>query len=60
MPVHTKRVDEASRRARRQLDQLFRDLREARQAAGLSQAAVAGALGRSRPLIAHWELGSIN
>lgn len=53
-------IDEAGRRARRQLDELLRDLRAAREAAGLSQATVAATLGHSRPLIGHWELGNIS
>lgn len=60
MPGRWNRVDEASRRAHRQLQELLRDLRAAREAAGLSQAAVAGAIGRSRALIAHWERGTVS
>jgi transcriptional regulator with XRE-family HTH domain len=52
-------VDEARRRARRQLDELTRDLRSARFAAGLSQAAVGRALGVSRSLLAGWERGEL-
>jgi transcriptional regulator with XRE-family HTH domain len=55
MPKREYRVDEASRRARRQLGELLRDLRAARRAAGLSQAAVAAALGNSRQLMTEWE-----
>lgn len=55
--VSTRRnfVDEAGRRARRQLDEVVRDLRSARHAAGLSQATVARAIGISRSLLAAWE-----
>jgi transcriptional regulator with XRE-family HTH domain len=59
VPGRWNRVDEASRRAHRQLLELLRDLRAAREAAGLSQAAVAGAIGRSRALVAHWERGTV-
>jgi transcriptional regulator with XRE-family HTH domain len=52
-------VDEARRRARRQLDDVIRDLRNARLAAGLSQAAVGYALGISRSLLAGWERGEL-
>jgi transcriptional regulator with XRE-family HTH domain len=60
MPIRMNRVDQAGRRARRQLDELVRDLRAARETAGLSQAAVGAALGRSRPLVAHWEIGHVH
>jgi transcriptional regulator with XRE-family HTH domain len=55
--VSTRRnlVDEAARRARRQLDEVIGDLRAARLAAGLSQATVGRALGISRSLLAAWE-----
>ncbi len=57
MPVRVNPVDEAERRARHQLAALTRDLRAARLAAGLSQASVAGVIGRSRARLAEWELG---
>lgn len=44
---------------RRQLDELARDLIAARRNAGVSQAAVARAIGVSRPLVAAWERGVI-
>ena len=59
MPGRWNRVDVASRRAHRQLQELLRDLRAAREAAGLSQTAVGGAISRSRALIAHWERGTV-
>jgi transcriptional regulator with XRE-family HTH domain len=55
MPSRSSPIDEAARRARQQLGELVRDLRSARMMAGLSQAAVAGAIGRSRELVADWE-----
>jgi len=57
VPSRPIRVDDASRRARRQLDDLVRDLRAARKAAGLSQIALARELGDSRQLITAWERG---
>jgi transcriptional regulator with XRE-family HTH domain len=48
-------LDEAARRAVRQLAELTADLRAARLAAGLSQRAVARALGCSRQLVTAWE-----
>ncbi len=56
MPARVDPVDEAERRARYQLRALVRDLRAARLAAGLSQAVVARAIGRSRARLTQWEL----
>jgi transcriptional regulator with XRE-family HTH domain len=50
-------IDEAGRRARRQLDEVIRDLRDARLAAGLPQVAVAQALRVSRQAVSLWESG---
>lgn len=55
MPIRRDAVSEAARRAERQLADVIRALIEARRAAGLSQAFVAGALGVSRPAVAAWE-----
>lgn len=57
MAVRRSRVDEAGRRARRQVDDAARALREARLAAGLRQLAVARALGVAHQLISMWERG---
>jgi transcriptional regulator with XRE-family HTH domain len=57
MPTRNSPIHEAGRRARRQLDELLRNLRSARHAAGLSQVAVATALGKSRQLVSEWERG---
>src|SRR6266542_4445064 len=50
-------IDEAGRRARRQLDEVIRDLRDARLAAGLPQVAVARALRVTRQAVSLWESG---
>ena len=55
MPTRTSAVTAADRRATYQLDELVRELRAARLAAGLSQAAVSGATGCSRQLIGFLE-----
>jgi transcriptional regulator with XRE-family HTH domain len=55
MPTRRTDIDEAARRAGMQLAELLRDLRAARAAAGLSQAAVSNALGISRQLVTDWE-----
>lgn len=52
-------VDEAARRARRQIEDVTRDLRDARMAAGLSQAVVASGTGVSRSVLASWERGEV-
>ncbi len=57
MPIRRNPVDEARRHARRQLDDLIRDLRDARHAAGLSQRRVAAAMGVSPQLVSWWESG---
>lgn len=59
MPYRLRPVEEASRRAQRQLDDVLRDLVTARHNAGLSQATVARAIGVSRPLVAGWERNAI-
>lgn len=51
MPARTSAIEEAARRAGRQLDDAVNELRAARLAAGLSQSDVAQALGRSPQLI---------
>lgn len=60
MPSRTNAIDDAGRRARRQLDEAIRDLRAARLAAGLSQAAVSRALGCSRQLVTLLEVGRVD
>ncbi len=55
MPSRVSAVTEAEHRARQQLDALITDLRAARLAAGVSQARVARAIGRSRPRLSAWE-----
>lgn len=55
MPIRYAPIDRAASRGRRQVDELVRELRNARHNAGLSQAAVAGAIGVSRSLVASWE-----
>jgi transcriptional regulator with XRE-family HTH domain len=57
VPSRSSPVHEATQRARQQLGELVRELRTARMMAGLSQAAVARAIGRSRELVADWEKG---
>jgi transcriptional regulator with XRE-family HTH domain len=59
--VSTRRdpINEAARRIKRQLDELAGDLRAARIAAGLSQAAVARQLECSRQLVTLWERGEV-
>ena len=57
MPVRTTQVDEAGRRARRQLEEVLGTLRAARHAAGLSQVAVGSSLGNSHQLVSEWERG---
>jgi transcriptional regulator with XRE-family HTH domain len=57
MAVRRTIVEEAGRRAGRQTEEFLRDLRDARLAAGLSQAAVARALRVSRQRISLWEHG---
>lgn len=59
MPVRMDSIDESSRRARRRLTDLLRDLRNARLAAGLSQRSVGANLGCSRQLIGHLEAGRV-
>ncbi len=59
MATRNDRVDEAARAARRRLRGVSSDIRAARRAAGLSQAQVARAVGRSRQLIGHVEAGRI-
>ncbi len=55
MGIRRSGINEAARHALRQLDDALRELRDARLAAGLSQAAVATRLGCSRQLVAAWE-----
>lgn len=57
MGIHRTAIDEAARRARRQLDDLVRDLRDARLAAGLSQVAVARAVHLSPQWVSRLERG---
>lgn len=57
MPVRTTQVNEAGRRAHRQLEEVVETLRAARRAAGLSQASIASALGNSHQLVSRWERG---
>jgi transcriptional regulator with XRE-family HTH domain len=52
-------VDEAARRAERQLADVISDLRAARVSAGLSQGVVSHALRCSRQLIGAWEAGEV-
>lgn len=59
MPIRRDAVSEAARRAERQLADVIRTLVDARRAAGLSQAFVAGALGVSRPTVAAWEAARV-
>lgn len=59
MAIRHRAVDEATRRAERQVAALVADLLAARRAAGLSQSAVGRAQGVSRPLVAAWERGRI-
>lgn len=59
MPIRRDAVSEATRRAGRQLAEVIRALVDARRAAGLSQAFVAGALGVSRPAVAAWKAGRV-
>jgi transcriptional regulator with XRE-family HTH domain len=59
MAIRHRPVDEAARRAERQVAVLVADLIAARHAAGLSQSVVGRALGVSRPLVASWERGRI-
>lgn len=59
MAIRHRAVDDATRRAERQLSELIGDLAAARRAAGLSQSAVGRAMGLSRPLVASWERGRI-
>lgn len=55
MPIRWNPVDEAARRAHSQLELVVADLRNSRRNAGLSQAAVANALGISRQLLCAFE-----
>jgi transcriptional regulator with XRE-family HTH domain len=57
MGVRRSRVEEAGRKARQQLGEVLVDLRHARANAGLTQAAVARALGVSRQRVTLWEQG---
>jgi transcriptional regulator with XRE-family HTH domain len=57
MGVRRTTIDEAGRRARRQLDEVLRDLRDARLTAGVPQVAVARALRVSRQTVSLWEGG---
>ena len=52
-------VDEAARRARRQLDEAIRNLLDARSQSGLSQEAVATRIGATHQLISLWERGRV-
>ncbi len=58
MGVRRPAVLEAQRRVRRQLQDVLDDLRNARLAAGLPQAAVGRALGVSHQQVSFWEGGS--
>ena len=57
MAIRRSRVDEADRRARRQLDETLQDLRDARLTAGLRQVDVARPLHVAHQLISMWERG---
>jgi len=59
VPIRWDAVAEATRRSERRLAEVVRDLVDARRRAGLSQAAVAGAIDTSRSLVAAWEAGRI-
>lgn len=59
MPVRRNLIDEAARRAQRQVEVATAELRQARIAAGLSQGFVADALGCSRQLIGAIEAGEL-
>ena len=59
MPIRYAPIERASKRARQQLDEVLRELINARHSAGLSQAQVASAIGVSRSLLASWEHGRI-
>ena len=57
MPSRVRAVDDAARRAKRQLDEVLADIREARIAGGLSQAAVGRSIGLSANTISRIERG---
>ena len=57
MPSRVRAVDDAARRAKRQLDEVLADIREARIAGGLSQAAVGRSIGLSPNTISRIERG---
>lgn len=59
MPIRRDPIEEAARRARQQVAQVLADLRNARRNAGLSQAAMASALGCSRQLVGAIERGKL-
>jgi transcriptional regulator with XRE-family HTH domain len=59
VPIRTNAIEDASRRAGRQLDDAVNELRNARLAAGLSQSSVARALGCSPQLISLLEGRSV-
>jgi len=59
MPIRDDPIKEASRRARHQIEAVLTDLRNARRNAGISQRAMATALGCSRQLIGAIEMGQL-
>ena len=59
MPARRNLVEESTRRAQRQVAEVIRELRTARENAALTQAAVAQAARVSRQLISVWERGKV-
>ena len=58
MPSRVRPIDDAARRMKRQLDEVLSDIREARIAGGLSQAALARTIGLSPMTISRIERGA--
>ena len=58
MPSRVRPIDDAARRMKRHLDEVLSDIREARIAAGLSQAALARAIGLSPNTVSRMERGA--
>jgi DNA-binding XRE family transcriptional regulator len=59
MPIRRDPIEEATRRARQQVERALADLRDARRNAGISQATMAALLGCSRQLIGAIEAGEL-
>jgi DNA-binding XRE family transcriptional regulator len=59
MPTRTVRFVDADRRARQRVEQVLDECRQSRIRAGLSQADVAAAIGRSRQLVTALEAGRL-